>query len=219
MKKNCLLLLLATALCMQAGAQQMDDYSSYKKEKTQRSSQFGIRAGYNIPRLAGEKNTNFKPDSKNGYTVSVSYSPAAKSGMGFRSELVYSMQNFSFSADGKKTDIKQQYVYLPQFTTFGIGKFVQLQLGGQIGFLVNAKTSSAGKDGESIMSAMNKLDYGAAGGLEIYPFKGIIIGGRYNMNFGKTYKPSTSAINPLPFNPSEVKGSNAVINFYLGYKF
>lgn len=219
MKKNYLLLLLLAALSFGASAQQMDDYSSFKKEKKQRSQQFGIRAGYNIPRLAGEKNTNIKPDSKNGFTVSASYSPSAKPGLGFRSELVYSRQNFSFTDDGQKTGITQEYVYLPQFTTFGIGKFVQLQVGGQIGFLVNAKQETTGKKEESILSAMNRLDYGAAGGLEIYPFKGIVIGGRYNMNFGKTYKPSASPINPLPFNPAEVKNSNAVINFYVGYKF
>jgi opacity protein-like surface antigen len=213
MKKNSLLLFLLIALCMHAGAQQTGEQA--KKY----GSQFGIRGGYNIPRMTGEKNTNLKPTDKNGFTVSVSYSPRAKKGLGYRSELVYSSQNFSFTSDGKKTAIKQQYIYLPQFTTFGIGKFVQLQVGGQIGFLVNAKQESTGKKEESILSAMNKLDYGAAGGLEIYPFKGIIIGGRYNMNFGKDYKSSTSAINPLPFNPSEVKRSSAVINFYLGYKF
>ncbi|MGB8193455.1 MAG: outer membrane beta-barrel protein [Chitinophagaceae bacterium] len=219
MNKNYFILLLLSALCMQAGAQTSNDYASAKKEKKQKGRQLGIRGGYNIPRMAGEKNMDLKPGTKNGYTFSLSYSPASRSGMGFRSELVYSSQNFSFSADGQKTAIKQEYIYLPQFTTIGISKFFQLQVGGQIGFLLNANRSSGGKSKESLLSAMNRLDYGAAGGLEVYPFKGIIIGGRYNMNFGKTYKAPTGTFNPLPFNPSDVKGSNAVINFYLGYKF
>lgn len=209
MKKNYLILMLAAVCCLQGMAQ----------TKKQTGSQFGIRAGYVIPRLAGEKNVDFKPGSKNGFTVSLSYAPAARTGIGFRSEVVFTSQNFSFTADGKKSAIKQQYLYLPQFTTIGIGKFVQLHVGGQIGFLLNANQSGDGKSKESISSVMNKLDYGAAGGLEIYPFKGLILGGRYNMNFGKDYKTSGSAVNPLPFDPSGIKRNSAVIAFYLGYKF
>lgn len=212
--------LALSIFCAQAGAQNADVYSSAVKTKKQRSREFGIRAGYNIPRLAGEKKMSLKPGTQNGYTVSVSYSPAAKGGLGFRSELVYSIQKFGFTENGKKTDLQHQYIYLPQFTTIGMGKFLQLQVGGQIGVLLNAKQSE-GSSRESVVSLMNKLDYGAAAGLEIYPFKGLVVGGRYNMNFGKSYKtPSAGgSINPLPFNPADVKGSNAVINFYLGYKF
>lgn len=191
---------------------------------SRKSSQFGFKAGYNVARMTGTT-TNFKPDSKNGFMASVFFAPAAKTGIGYRSELVFSRQGFGFSADGKKTNVTSDYVYLPQFTTIGITKYFQLQIGGQLGYLLKSDQKTEGSDKKDLGSLMNKLDYGAAAGVEIYPIKGLIIGGRYNMSFGNAYKTPEPTANPLPmpmplpFNPSEVKGKNAVINFYLGYKF
>ena len=78
------------------------------------------------------------------------------------------------------------------------------QAGGQIGFLLNSKLTEDIKD-TSITSLMNRTDYGFAGGVEVYPFKGLLIGGRYNLGLGKLYKRYENAANakpyPLPFNP------------------
>jgi hypothetical protein len=51
-----------------------------------------------------------------------------------------------------------------------------------------------------------------------------LIGGRYNVSLGNIYKTSASSTtspipNPLPFNPEEVKGKNAVVQFFVGYRF
>lgn len=221
MKKNLFILVMFMVACQLAGAQAIPDYSASANERAPRGRQFGIRGGYNIPRLAGRKNLDYTPGTQNGFTFSASFSPASRSGIGFRTELVFSSQNFSFDENGGKNNLKQQYIYMPQFTTIGITKFVQLQLGAQVGYLLNAKTSAGEESNNSVMKMMNRLDYGAAGGLEIYPFKGLILGGRYNVSFGKTYKQptGTGTINPFPFNPSDIKGNNAVINFYIGYKF
>jgi hypothetical protein len=169
---------------------------------------------------------NFTPDTRNGFMVAAFYSPGAKSGVGYRTELVFSRQGFGFDESGKQTTVTSDYVYMPHFTTFGVGKLVQLQIGGQMGYLIkSSKESSAGGNSEDITSFANRLDYGAAGGVEIYPIKSLILGGRYNVSFGNAYKrmTSTSASTPspfpLPFNPEEVKGKNAVINFYVGFRF
>jgi hypothetical protein len=78
---------------------------------------------------------------------------------------------------------------------------------------------------------MNRIDYGAAVGIEVYPFKGLLVGGRYNISMGSLYKqyqnmatPSTTPVPmpvpfPLPVNPSDFKGKNAVIQFFVGYRF
>lgn len=221
MKKNLIILVILLVAAFTVSAQSGPDYSKLAKTKSPRSRELGIRAGYNIPRLAGQKNLDFKPGTQNGYTVSASFSPRSRSGLGFRTELVFSSQHFSFDGNGNKTNLTQQYIYMPQFTTIGITKFVQLQIGAQVGYLLNAKSSAEEESGNKVMKLMNRLDYGAAGGLEIYPFKGLILGGRYNVSLGKTYKQPTGAgtLNPFPFSPADLKGNNSVLNFYIGYKF
>ncbi|RYF87668.1 MAG: PorT family protein [Chitinophagaceae bacterium] len=183
-------------------------------------SQFSVKAGYNIARVTGSA-PDFKPSSKNGFMVAASFAPASRNGFGFKTELVFSRQGFGFNAGGKTNTIQSDYIYLPQFTTFTIAKKVQLQLGGQVGYLLRSNETKPAEEKTGITEAMNRLDYGAAGGIEIFPFKGIIIGGRYNMSLGNSFKvpAAGSVINPLPFNPSDVKSRNAVINFYLGYRF
>lgn len=141
--------------------------------------------------------------------------------MGYRSEIVFSRQGYSFD-DAKNTSVLNDYVYLPQLTTYNIGKAVQLQLGAQIGFLLNSKMSGA-KD-SSVTGLMNRIDYGFAGGLEIRPFKGLMIGGRYNLGLGKLYKkyeqPATTPMPfPLPFDPDKTNLKNGLIQLYLGYEF
>jgi hypothetical protein len=185
---------------------------------------FGIKAGYNVAKLTGTA-TNFSPDTRNGFMVSAFYSPGVKSGLGYRTELVFSRQGFGFDENGKKTNVTSDYIYMPHFTTFGIGKLVQLHLGGQLGYLLkSSKETTTGAKSEDVTSFANRLDYGAAGGIEVYPVKHLIVGGRYNVSFGNAYKRRTATNttplpNPLPFNPDEVKGKNAVMNFYIGFRF
>jgi hypothetical protein len=105
-------------------------------------------------------------------------------------------------------------------TTYTIGNRVQFQLGAQIGFLLNAKKTTASKD-SSITDIMNRLDYGFAGGLELYPMKSLIIGGRYNLGLGKLFKQDYSSPNPypLPFNPETTNFKNGLLQVFVGWRF
>lgn len=61
-------------------------------------------------------------------------------------------------------------------TAINITKFVQIQLGAQMAFLINSKVNeSNGSPGGygKLMDYYNKFDYGLVGGLEIHPFKGL----------------------------------------------
>ena len=65
--------------------------------------------------------------------------------------------------------------------------------------LINAKADSSkpasGTPYGKVMDYYNRIDYGLAGGIEINPVKGLIIGGRYNLSLGKVYKePSSTTI-------------------------
>jgi hypothetical protein len=195
------------------------------KELEDRKPKFGIKAGYNIAKING-KAANFSPDAKNGFTAAAFYSAGPRSGLGYRTELVFSRQGFEFTDDGKTATVTNDYVYMPHFTTFGIGKFFQVQVGGQLGYLLkSSKAASSETKSQDITSFANRLDYGAAAGVEIYPVKHLILGGRYNISFGNAYKRMTESSTtmpspfPLPFNPDEVKGKNAVINFFVGFRF
>jgi hypothetical protein len=159
--------------------------ASAQSKPSDMKRKIGLKFGYNWSYLSGTAQ-GFNKDSKTGFMAGAFFAPPSK-GLGYRSEIVFSRQGYSFDNGGRNTDVLNDYIYLPQLTTFTIAKKVQLQAGAQIGFLLNAQKTTDAKD-TSIISAMNRIDYGFAGGVEIYPFKGLIIGGRYNIGLGKLYK-------------------------------
>lgn len=181
-------------------------------------SKAGIKLGYNINRLAGQS-VDLRFRNKSGFMIAGYFSPSTK-GLGYRTELVFSRQGFSYDDNGTRQDVQTDYLYLPQFTTFSIGNVFQLQVGGQIGYLLKSSATPKGSSsGDDVTEFMNRLDYGAAFGFEVYPIKRLIIGSRYNMSFGNLYEQDPSAMaSPFPFMPSDVKGRNAVLQFFVGVK-
>lgn len=190
-----------------------------KKEK--REPRFGIKAGYAINKIA-ENKTSFDPAGKSGFMASAFFSPVTKNGLGYRSEIVFSRMAHTLVDGDASNKVTTDYIYLPQLTTFTIAKVVQLQAGGQVGFLVKAagKKTNDGSSSNGIMDFMNRIDYGFAGGIEIYPVKRLIIGSRYNISLGNMYKKMEEGdISPLPFFPTDIKSKNAVIQFFAGFRF
>jgi hypothetical protein len=197
---------------------QSTDFSSIQDAYKQR---FGLKVGYNWSYLTGSTD-GFKPGNQNGFMVGAFYAPTARTGKGFRSEVVFSRQGYSFDDGGKNTDVMNDYVYLPQLVTFSIGRFFQLQAGAQIGVLLNSKMS--GSKDSTITGLMNRIDYGFAGGVELNPVKGVLIGGRYNLGLGKLHKHiENTATNPqpfpLPFNPETTNFRNGIVQVFVGYRF
>ena len=179
---------------------------------------FGFKAGYNWSYITGSVE-GFNKDNRTGFMVSAFFAPPTN-GVGYRTELVFSQQGYTFDDGGKNTDVALNYIYLPQLTTYTFGNRLQIQLGAQIGFLLNAKKSEESKD-STITGIMNRFDYGFAGGIELYPFKKLIIGGRYNLGLGKLYKKRYESPNPypLPFNPETTNFKNSLIQVFMGYRF
>jgi hypothetical protein len=182
----------------------------------------GLKAGYTWSYAeAGQSGINL--NGQNGYMIGAFLAPPGK-GLGFRSEIIYSHQGYSFANGGQNTAVKNDYIYLPQLTTLTIGKFFQLQVGPQIGFLLNSKRSSADNKDSSMTSMMNRLDYGFTGGIDVNPTAGFIIGARYDLGLGNLYKHyEESAASPmpfpLPFDPRSTNMKNGVIRIFVGYKF
>ena len=195
--------------------------SDLKKTEDQYKPRVGLKGGYNWSYLTGST-AGFHPGNRSGFMVSAFYAPATRSGKGFRSEVVFSRQGYSFENGGKNTDVLNDYLYLPQLVTFNIGRFFQLQAGAQIGVLLNSKMT--GSKDSTITGLMNRVDYGFAAGVELNPAGGLLIGGRYNLGLGKLYKQyETSTTNPnpfpLPFNPETTNLKNGLVQFFVGYRF
>jgi hypothetical protein len=189
-------------------------------QKDQERSKLGLKGGYNWSYITGSEQ-GFKPENKNGFMFGGFFAPPVNNGMSYRTELVFSRQGYSFENGGQNTDVMNDYIYLPQVGTFNFTRFLQFHAGGQIGYLLNAKKNTGGKD-TSITGLMNRIDYGFAAGIEINPSKAFTIGGRYNLGLGKMYKRYENASTnpyPLPFNPETTDFKNAVVQFYIGYRF
>jgi hypothetical protein len=226
MKKIIYLLALGAFVGHSASAQMPIDaqqIAAASAASSKKKTQLGLKAGYNWSYLTGTED-GFKPGNQTGFMASVFLSPAPKkTGLGYRTEIVFSRQGYSFDGGGKNTDVLNDYVYMPHLTTFTIAKVVQLQAGGQVGYLLKSREKNQQKD-STITGLMNRFDYGFVGGLEIYPFKGVIVGGRYNLGLGKLYKRyETAAANPtpypLPFNPETTDFKNGLFQFFVGYRF
>ena len=195
--------------------------ASAQKSPSGSGAGLGLKAGYNWSYVTAD-NAGISPKNKQGFMLGAFFGTTKKIGLGFRSEVIFSRQGYSFENGGKNSDVQNDYIYLPQLTTFNFGKRIQIQAGAQIGFLLNSKLSNTQSKDSSIINFMNKFDYGFAGGIEVNPVKGVLVGARYNLGLGKLNKrmeQSATQPYPLPFNPQTTDMKNGVIQFFVGYRF
>ena len=185
-------------------------------------SQFGIKGGVNFAKVT--KASNIDADNTAGFHAGVFLAPQTKSVLGFRSELIYSRQGYDFKSGTTTGSVKLDYILLPQLMEINITKYVAIQLGGQMAFLLNAKadssktTTTGNAQVDKLIELMNRFDYGDAGGVEIHPYKGLLLGARVNISFGNLYKDPTAITTQQNFFP-EVDAKNNVVQVFAGYRF
>jgi hypothetical protein len=203
------------------------DETGKKKEKNNAKDmkmKIGIKAGLNFANVTKASSVN--SSSHTGFMVGAFLAPPSPGIFAYRTEVIFSRQGYDFKAGANTGTVDLNYIILPQMMGINITKFVQLQFGAQMAFLLNAKVDSAkaastqANPYSQLMDYYNRIDYGAAAGIEICPFKGLIIGGRYNISFGNLYK---DLENPTPgTTPSfipKVDAKNNVVQLFIGYKF
>ena len=195
---------------------------------------FGLRIGLNYAKVSGGSDSvqyHYKP----GLMIAVFFAPSSTGVIGYKSELLYSKQGFDYTnPNGTTGTVSNDYLMIPQMMTINITKYVQLQAGAFAGYLLSSKDSNIPKTttdndpSKMMLDIMNRFDYGAAAGIEIHPFKGMILNARYNMGFAKLYKEQSdiAQTNPTPvpsFNPlakyENIDTKNAVIQLSVGYRF
>lgn len=133
-------------------------------------AQIGIKAGANFANVTNA--SSISNDSRTGFMAGIFLAPPAKGLISSRTEIVFSRQGYSFQLGGKTGDVQLDYILLPQLMGINLTKFVQLQLGAQMAFLLNARADSTNNNGSSgpysgIMDYYNKFDYGFAAGAEV----------------------------------------------------
>jgi hypothetical protein len=101
-----------------------------------------------------------------------------------------------------------------------ITKFVQIQLGGQTGYLLNVKSDSAqsstgNASADKILSMYSRFDFGFAAGLEIHPLAGLLVGARYNISLSNLYKQPVDGSSGM----GGVNFKNNVVQLFVGYRF
>lgn len=184
-------------------------------------AQFGIKAGPNFAKVT--KASNINAGNSTGFHAGVFLAPQSKGVLGFRTELIYSKQGYDFKNGTTTGSVKLNYILLPQLMQINITKYVALQAGFQMGFLLSAsadsnKTTTGNAQADKMIDFMNKFDYGAAGGVEVHPFKGLLIGARINVSFADLYKDPASLATRPSFFP-EVNAKNNVVQLFAGYRF
>jgi hypothetical protein len=184
-------------------------------------AQIGLKGGMNFANVT--KVSSINNSANTGFAVGLFLAPRSKGIMGYRSEIDFSRQGYNFDTNTNTGNVNLDYILLPQLTTINITKFFQIQLGAQMAFLINSKATESNSNSNSygsLMSYYNRFDYGVAGGLEIHPFKGLLIGARYNLSLGDLYKNlATATPGSVPSFIPDVNVKNNVVNIYVGWHF
>lgn len=180
----------------------------------------GIKAGLNFARAINSSG-NIISSPTTGLVAGIFFQHGLKI-LGSRTELNYSRQGFNYNNNGQNGHVTNDYLALLTMTTLTILHRVQFQLGTQEGFLLSSKDSNGpGVKGTNPISAFNRFDFGLAGGIEIYPYTGFLVGLRYNLGLTNLIKrPDNNAANFFPFyqqyNGYNVR--NGVFQVFIGYQ-
>lgn len=182
-------------------------------------AQIGVKAGLNFANVT--KASSINNSSRTGWHAGILLAPQSQKIMGFRTELTYSKQGYDYKSGTNTGTVDLDYIMSSNLTTISITKYFQIQIGGQVAYLLNAKVdSTAGSTGnpqaDKIMDLYNRFDYGFAGGIEIHPVSGLLIGARANISLGSLYKDAQSGQMPS-FSNIDLK--NNVFQIFAGWRF
>lgn len=180
-------------------------------------AQIGLKAGINFANVS--KASSFNSSSRSGFHVGVLMAPVSKSIISSRTELIFSRQGYDYKTSSNTGEVNLDYIQLGQMMSVNITKYFSLLLGAQTAYLVSAKVDSTnngnGMGGAGIMSLYNRIDYGYAVGAEVHPFKGLLLGLRYNVSLNKLYESFSTGQMPS-FSSEDAK--NNVVQVYAGWR-
>jgi hypothetical protein len=184
------------------------------------SGQIGLKAGLNFANVT--KASSINNSSRTGFHAGLLLgSPSAKI-LGFRTELTYSKQGYDYKSGNNTGNVNLDYIMSSNLTVINITKYFSLMLGAQMAYLINAKvdsssgSSTGNPQADKIMDLYNRFDYGFAGGVEVHPVSGLLIGARMNISLGTLYKDAATGQMP---SFSSIDAKNNVFQIYAGWRF
>jgi hypothetical protein len=181
--------------------------------------QIGVKAGLNFSNVSNT--SSISHSNETGYNIGVSLVPKSKSIFSSKTELIFSKQGYNYSTNSLRGTADLLYIMLPTYMCINITRFFQIHIGAQMAYLINAKADSTTTSGSTYpfpdaVQYYNRFDYGLGGGVEIHPFKGLLIGTRMNISLAKLYSDATSGQFP---SLASVDVKQNLFQLYAGWHF
>ncbi len=168
--------------------------------QAQSTTRYGIKGGLNASTLFIDNVSNRK--ERIGFHAGVFAQAPISSFLAIQPELLYTTKgasadyNIASLLRGKGT-FQLNYAELPVLLTFKLGNTADIQVGPYAAYLLNANVQSEGSLGSGISTInrdnLNKVDYGLAGGLNLY-FGKALIGLRYGQGLNKIANSTASQL-------------------------
>ncbi|WP_461138945.1 porin family protein [Spirosoma pomorum] len=174
---------LLTAALLTAGAFILNPSDTLAQGRTR----VGIKGGLNASSMFYDSPNASNKNERIGFHVGVFAQAPLGEFFAIQPELLYTTKGASadynlVGARGRNT-FQLNYAELPVLATFKLGQAVELQAGPYASYLLNSNLNSNGDFGTGSSSInrdnFNKVDYGLAGGLNLYLGQ-FLIGARYS---------------------------------------
>ena len=180
-------LLLTTVFCVISLP--LLSQSTDKQTEKQKIS-LGIKTGVNISRLKlngkipGVINSDFRTGLVAGAFVNF---PAGKSPFSFQPEFLYSSMGGDLTNElNEKQNLRFNYFSIPVLIKYQFSKKLAAFAGPQVDAIIYAEESN--KFGEfDITNSVSEVDYYATWGMELWPWRDIVVNARYMHGFKKVY--------------------------------
>jgi hypothetical protein len=181
--------------------------------------QIGVKAGLNFSNVSNT--SSISHSNETGYNIGVFLAPKSKSIISSKTELILSKQGYNYSTNSQGGSADLLYIMLPTYMCINITRFFQIHFGAQMAYLINAKADSTTTSGSTYpfsdaVQYYNRFDYGLGGGVEIHPFKGLLIGARMNISLANLY--SDAASGQIP-SLASVNVKQNLFQLYAGWHF
>ncbi len=186
-------------------------------------AQIGIKAGLNFANVT--KASSINNNTRTGFHAGLFLAPSSRGVIGSRTELIFSRQGYNYKTNTNTGNVNLDYIMLPQFMAINITKYFQIQVGGQMAYLLNAKVDSSASgnsaySGSKVLALYNRFDYGYGGGIEIHPVSGLLIGARVNISLGNVFQDTANySSGATPSFIPKVNVKNNVFQIFLGWRF
>ena len=168
MKKS---LLALAALLLLGGAAQAQPWS------------FGPKAGVAFSSINGVENAR----ARTGVVAGAFVESAILDWFSIQGELLYSQQGFDTKIDGVKTECRLDYIAMPVVAKIYLIGGLNLQVGAQAAYLINAKEQIGEGPSYGIKNEVNHYNVGVLTGMA-YDFNfGLFIEGRYHYSLTNTF--------------------------------